>query len=72
MKLNTPGLRVAKNNVPLAARALQSALSAFPLPAARCPPPRHFGSFPSTSLAREGREPRHPVPSSFWGKPGSS
>lgn len=70
MKLNTPGLRVAKN-IPLAARALQSAPSAFPLPAARCPP-GHSGSFPSASLAREGREPRHPVPSSFWGKPGSS
>lgn len=34
MKLNTPGRRAAKNNVPLAARALQSALSAVPLPAA--------------------------------------
>lgn len=59
MKLNTPGLRVAKNNILLAAVPGHQ-LPQHPLPAALAPP-GPAGSSSSISLSREGREPGHPA-----------
>lgn len=64
VKLNTPGLRVAKNNILLAA-VPGHPLPQHPLPAAPRPP-GPAGSSPSVSLSRESREPGHPA-----GSPGS-